>query len=171
MPDRESIWSVSSETRTLYFRVFTALFLVGMALLVVREVQAGDDASVVERIMRVWESAAAVAIASAAVSLAGIETGGLIMLWREKLEHVREARREEGRVEGREEGRELGLAEGLAEGLDKGRAEERAEREKERAEREKERAEAMAWYERLEAARRDGTPFDEPPPFIDANGR
>ena len=167
MPDRESIWSVSSETRTLYFRVFTALFLVGMALLVVREVQAGDDASVVERIMRVWESAAAVAIASAAVSLAGIETGGLIMLWREKLEHVREARREEGRVEGRVEGRELGLAEGL----DKGRAEERAEREKERAEREKERAAAMAWYERLEAARRDGRAFDEPPPFIDANGR
>ena len=133
MPDRESIWSVSSETRTLYFRVFTALFLVGMALLIVREVQAGDDASAVERIMRVWESAAAVAIASAAVSLAGIETGGLIMLWREKLEHVREARRAEGRVE--------------------------------------ERAEWMAWYERMEAARREGKPFDEPPPFIDANGR
>ena len=149
MPDRESIWSVSSETRTLYFRVFTALFLVGMALLVVREVQAGDDASVVERIMRVWESAAAVAIASAAVSLAGIETGGLIMLWREKLEHVREARRAEGRVEG--------LAEGLAEG--------RAKREQEM------RQELTAWYERLEAARRDGAPFDEPPPFLDANGR
>ena len=145
MPDRESIWSVSSETRTLYFRVFTTLFLVGMALLIVREVQAGDDASVVERIMRVWESAAAVAIASAAVSLAGIETGGLIMLWREKLEHVREARREEGRVEG------------LAEGLAEGRAEERAE--------------WMAWYERMEAARRDGKEFDEPPPFIEANGR
>ena len=32
-------------------------------------------------------------------------------------------------------------------------------------------AEAMAWYERLEAARRDGAPFDEPPPFLDANGR
>ena len=60
----------------------------------------------------------------------------------------------------REEGRELGLAEGLAEGLDKGRAE-----------REKERREAMAWYERLEAARRDGRAFDEPPPFIEANGR
>ena len=64
----------------------------------------------------------------------------------------------------REEGRELGLAEGLAEGLDKGRAEGREEREQMRRE-------AMAWYERLEAARRDGTPFDEPPPFIDANGR
>ncbi len=65
----------------------------------------------------------------------------------------------------REEGRELGLAEGLAEGLDKGRAEGRAEREQEM------RQELTAWYERLEAARRDGTPFDEPPPFIEANGR
>ena len=55
------------------------------------------------------------------------------MLWREKLEHVREARREEGREE----------------------------RQREWA----------AWYERLEAARRDGREFDEPPPFIDANGR
>ena len=55
------------------------------------------------------------------------------MLWREKLEHVREARRAEGRAEARRE--------------------------------------AVAWYERLEAARRDGREFDEPPPFIDANGR
>ena len=53
----------------------------------------------------------------------------------------------------REEGRELGLAEG------------RAKREQEM------RQELTAWYERLEAARRDGKPFDEPPPFIDANGR
>ena len=61
----------------------------------------------------------------------------------------------------REEGRELGLAEGL----DKGRAEGRAKREQEM------RQELTAWYERMEAARRDGTPFDEPPPFINANGR
>ena len=31
--------------------------------------------------------------------------------------------------------------------------------------------EAMAWYERMEAARRDGRAFDEPPPFADANGQ
>ena len=63
------------------------------------------------------------------------------MLWREKLEHVRATRREEGRVEGR------------------------AEREQEM------RQELMAWYERLEEARRDGHAFDEPPPYIDSNGR
>ena len=31
--------------------------------------------------------------------------------------------------------------------------------------------ETMAWYGRMEAARREGMPFDEPPPFADANGR
>ena len=165
MSERESIWSVSVETKTLYFRVFTTLFLVGMALLIVREVQTGGDASVVERILRVWESAAAVAIASAVMSLTGIEIGGLVMLWREKLEHVRAARREEGRVVGREEG----LAEGLAEGLDKGLAEGLAEGlDKGRDERQRE---WMAWYERLDEARREGRAFDEPPPFADSNGR
>ncbi len=52
--------------------------------------------------------------------------------------------------------------------LDARDARRKAYREEGRAE---ERAEWMAWYERLEAARRDGKPFDEPPPFIDANGR
>ena len=45
------------------------------------------------------------------------------------------------------------------------RAEGRAEREREM------RRELTAWYERMEAARREGRAFDEPPPFIDANGR
>ena len=31
--------------------------------------------------------------------------------------------------------------------------------------------ETMAWYERMEAARRDGRAFDEPPPYTDGNGR
>ena len=31
--------------------------------------------------------------------------------------------------------------------------------------------EMTAWYGRMEAARREGRPFDEPPPFIDANGQ
>ena len=55
--------------------------------------------------------------------------------------------------------------------LDARDARRKAYRAEGRAEREKERREATAWYERLEAARRDGKPFDEPPPFIDANGR
>ena len=56
--------------------------------------------------------------------------------------------------------------------LDARDARRKAYREEGRAEREQEmRQELTAWYERLEAARREGTPFDEPPPFIEANGR
>ena len=73
---------------------------------------------------------------------------------------MREARRAEGRAEGREEGLAAGLAEGMRAGLAEGREA-----------REQMRREAMAWYERLGAARRDGRPFDEPPPFIDADAR
>lgn len=52
------------------------------------------------------------------------------------------------------------------------RAEERAraETEKVQAEAEKSLAETLAWYERQQAAFREGQPFDEPPPFINRNG-
>ena len=39
-----------------------------------------------------------------------------------------------------------------------------------RAEAAKARAETLEWYERQQAAFREGRPFDEPPPFINRNG-
>ena len=39
-----------------------------------------------------------------------------------------------------------------------------------RAEAAKARAETLEWYERQQAAFREGQPFDEPPPFINRNG-
>ena len=60
-------------------------------------------------------------------------------------------------LDARDARREAFRDEGRAEGLDKGRDERQRE--------------WMAWYERLEEARREGKPFDEPPPFADANGR
>jgi len=80
------------------------------------------------------------------------------------LGQVRAEGRAEGREQGRVEGREEGLAAGLAEGMRAGLAEGREAREQMRRE-------MTAWYGRLEAARREGTPFDEPPPYTDANGR
>ncbi len=47
------------------------------------------------------------------------------------------------------------------------RAEAKAEA---RAEAAKARAETLEWYERQQAAFREGQPFDEPPPFINRNG-
>ena len=49
-------------------------------------------------------------------------------------------------------------------------AEVRAEAAKTRTEAAEARAETLAWYERQQAAFREGRPFDEPPPFINGNG-
>ena len=149
---REAIWSVREGTRTAYVVVFTVLFGTGMGLTVAAG--GGDpDRTLLQTVVAYWNMASGMAIAAAAGSMLAVEPGGSIMVLLDRALDARDARRKAYR----EEGRELGLAEGLAEGLDKGR--------------EQMRREAMAWYERLEAARREGTPFDEPPPFIEANGR
>ena len=88
-----------------------------------------------------WIAAGAIALASAASAMAVVEIGGTTMVL---LDRALKARRK--------------YIEGL---LDRGREEGREERDRE----------AMAWYERMEAARREGTPFDEPPPFADGDGR
>ena len=88
-----------------------------------------------------WIAAGAIALASAASAMAVVEIGGTTMVL---LDRALKARRT--------------YIEGL---LDQGREEGREERDRE----------AMAWYGRMEAARREGTPFDEPPPFADGNGR
>ena len=70
--------------------------------------------------------------------------------------------RQEGRVEGRVEGRQEGRVEGRVEGRQEGRVEGRQEgRVEGRVEGHRE---WQAWYERQQAALREGRPFDEPPP-------
>ena len=59
-------------------------------------------------------------------------------------EKLRDRIRNQGRVLGREEGREAGREEGRVEASSKWRD----------------------WFERYEAARRKGEPFDEPPPDV-----
>ena len=140
---REAIWSVREGTRTAYVVVFTLLFGTGMGLTVAAG--GGDpDRTLLQTVVAYWNMASGMAIAAAAGSMLAVEPGGSIMVLLDRALDARDARRKAYREEGRAE---------------------------ERAEREKERREATAWYERMEAARRDGTPFDEPPPFIEANGR
>ncbi len=129
MTGRESIWTVSAETRRLFFGIFTALFLASIGTLIWRELEAGAG-GVPERILNVWIGVAGAALASAATAMLLSEAGAGLMLLREKLESVREERRAEGRAAGRT-----------------------AERHR-----------WEAWYERFEAARKRGDPFDEPPP-------
>ena len=140
---REAIWSVREGTRTAYVVVFTVLFGTGMGLTVAAG--GGDpDRTLLQTVVAYWNMASGMAIAAAAGSMLAVEPGGSIMVLLDRALDARDARRKAYREEGRAE---------------------------ERAEREKERREAMAWYERLEAARREGKAFDEPPPFIEANGR
>ena len=80
-----------------------------------------------------------------------VERSYFMVFWaREKIKNqLEEARREarrEGAAEGKAEGRAMGRAEGVAEGMAR----------RDHAWR--------AWYERMQAAQRDGRPFDEPPP-------
>ncbi len=70
-----------------------------------------------------------------------------VVFWaREKIRAEMRQARDLARAEGAAEGR----AEGAAEGVAQGRA--------------KSHAEWRAWYERMQAAQREGRPFDEPPP-------
>ena len=140
---REAIWSVREGTRTAYVVVFTVLFGTGMGLTVAAG--GGDpDRTLLQTVVAYWNMASGMAIAAAAGSMLAVEPGGSIMVLLDRALDARDARRKAYREEGRAE---------------------------ERAEREKERREATAWYERMETARRDGRAFDEPPPFIEANGR
>ena len=76
-----------------------------------------------------------------------VERSYFMVFWaREKIKSQLEEALREARREGTAEGRAVGRAEGRAEGESK----------RDHAWR--------AWYERMQAAQRDGRPFDEPPP-------
>ena len=84
-----------------------------------------------------------------AIILEGI--GYMVLLIPDRIRKLKAEGREEGRQEGREEGLQEGLEQGREEGL---------ERQKELQQ------QWMAWYERHQAALRDGQPFTEPPPGV-----
>ena len=141
--DRESIWSVAREVKTLYFLAFIVLVVLGVGLVTWREVTQSDGAGPLEILLAIWEDSAKIVTASVGLSVVGAEIVRYVMVLarhlEERLERVRERRRAEGRAEGRVEGR--------------AEANSRWE----------------AWNARREAAAAQGIPFDEPPPSD--NGR
>ncbi len=147
----------------------------------------GDESST-HLMASIFESALGVSIVVAMV----VEvTGHMVLLIPRRVRKLREQGREEGRQqgreEGREEGREAGLEQGLQAGLEQGiqtGREQGLQAGRElglqagrelglQAGRDEERQEWLAWYDRQQAAFRDGKPFDEPPPAgpIARNGR
>ena len=121
------------------------------------------------------EAAKSGGMARLAVALSGLAVAGGVVYLAEKLfntgkgvgqmvlelvvERYKQHQLETGRKQGRAEGRAEAQAEARVEARERAREHNRATR---------------AWYERQQAALRDGLPFDEPPPYYDpeahANG-
>ena len=96
------------------------------------------------------------AIGGAAISIAlfvAVVTEGIgymVLLIPRRIKQLKDEGRQEGRQEGLQEGHQEGRQEGHQEGRQEGHQESHQE--------------WMAWYERQQAALRDGRPFTEPPP-------
>ena len=107
--DRESIWSVAREVKTLYFLAFIVLVVLGVGLVTWREVTQSAGAGPLEILLAIWEDSAKIVTTSVGLSVVGAEIVRYVMVLarhlEERLERVRERRRAEGREEGREEGR------------------------------------------------------------------
>ena len=134
--ERDSIWSVARGTLGYYFALFTALVLVGVALLVWR----GDlpDGDLATRVLYVWQESGSIVVPSAGYAIIILEGGRWAMVLAGMFE-AKLKRRQERR---------------LAEAEAKARAEARHEAN----------AEWRAWLDRMRDAQAKGEPFDEPPP-------
>jgi hypothetical protein len=139
--ERDSIWSVARGAISLYFALFTSLFIAGIALLIWKgDPPTGDWASLA---LYIWQGSAPNALSSAAFSIIIIEVGrGLMVMagWLEAKLRKRQERR-------------------MAEARDEGRHEARAESN----------AEWRAWLGRMREAQARGEPFDESPPYENAS--
>ena len=97
--ERESIWSVPKEAKTVYYGAFIGLFVLGMSLLCFRSVGLNDSWS--QRVIEIGGDAAPLAITSAAIALVVAEIWRFLMVlaraFEEKfIEPMRERRRQEG---------------------------------------------------------------------------
>ena len=137
---RDSIWSVSRETKGLYFIVFITLALIGGGLVTYAEVHVNKADGILDTALAAWAGVGRLVIASVAGSLIVTE------LWRNGL--VLAERLEEWLTKRREKQ----IAKAVAEAEEKTRAEIGSL--------------WQAWNERRIEAERLGESFDEPPPSL-----
>ena len=149
---RDSIWSVSKETKGLYFIVFITLALIGGGLVTYTEVHAAKADGIVDTALAAWAGVGRLVIASVAGSLIVTEVWRNGMVLAERLEEWFDKRRERQIAKA--------VAEAVAETEEKTRAEATAKT------REEVTALWQAWNERRIEAERLGEPFDEPPPSL-----
>ena len=167
---RESIWSVPSSLKAVYYSMFTVLALLSAVLVLVEVLSTGVPGSIVDKALGFGERLAPMAVASAALSMVAMEVVGLVgiigsYLERRLDEHFEKraerararqerARAREERARAREErARAEAVAEARAEARAQGRAEERAK-----------------WEERERRIAEDGARIPPPPPADEDNG-
>ena len=145
---RESIWSVSRETKSLYFAVFVALVLISAGLVTYEEVSLNKTDGLLDTVLAAWWGVGRLVLASAAGSLIFTEVWRNGMVLAERLEEWFERRKQRQIAEA--------VAEAVAETEEKAR--------------EKAREETMAlwqgWNERRVEAENKGEVFEEPPPSV-----
>ncbi len=132
--ERESIWSVERETKSLYFMVFIALVLIGAGLVTYEEVHVVKADGILDTVLAAWWGVGRLIPPSVAGALIVTEVwrNGLVLA--ERLEEWFEKRKQRQ------------IAEAVAE------AEEKLT------------VKWQEWNERRMEAERQGKTFDEPPP-------
>ncbi len=156
---RESIWSVPSSLKAVYYSMFTVLALLSAVLVLVEVLSTGVPGSIVDKALGFGERLAPMAVASAALSMVAMEVVGLVgiigsYLERRLDEHFeKRAERARARQERARAREERARAEAVAEARAQGRAEERAK-----------------WEERERRIAEDGARIPPPPPADEDNG-
>ena len=100
---RESIWSVSRETKGLYFIVFITLALIGGGLVTYAEVHVNKADGILDTALAAWAGVGRLVIASVAGSLIVTEVWRNGMVLAERLEEWFDKRRERQIAEARAE--------------------------------------------------------------------
>ena len=138
-----SIWSVRRRLFISYFVMFSLLFvLVSGTAAWLSYISVNDIRDAAELAMTAMGLASGRILWLAAFSIITVEVGNVIV------EYLIVDRYKRGKEEGKELGIEQGIKEGIKENQKKW----------------------QAWYERMQAAQREGLPFDEPPPGV-GNGK
>ena len=143
MPERESIWTVPSAWRTLFWILFPVNVAIYTGIVAWYEIAVRTNDSGFETFEAIGRGSSPYILLSVVSTTIMVEVIFMLSEWLQK----------RAEKKGREEGRE----EGLEQGLERGRVERDAQ--------------WQAWLERRDRAMANGEPFAEPPPSqIQSNG-
>ena len=148
-----TVWGVRRKLVGAYFWLFSLLFTLVSGAVAWREwANAAEGTYIVDILLAALGMASGKVLWLAAFSIITVEVGYMIA------EHYIVNRYKKGLSKGRSEGLSKGRSEGISEGRSKGLSEGLSKGRRDQHQ------QWLAWYERHQAAHREGRPFTEPPP-------